>query len=318
VVAGCDRGIVYSIKAPGGSWTTTTLAPPANRIEVGPQIAFDGSTEFLGYTLVAPNNGCGGGYDDIGVYYRTRTLPTGAWSNPVRIGAANNQLDSFRESGGQLYVTVDNPSATDGGFALVTKNGATQHSYPIHDAIGPVSMRVGTDGRAQITYASLAGIGFGLFGGSGFANTTAIRASSEYAFAPILVLDAANKAHVLYTYTPHGGCAVADKSPKDGTYYATNESGTWKAARFTTFAGESSLQIDDASGRVHALVADRTDSTFEPSGLTYFTEPVGGPWSSMKLTHVAAASPVIRLDQVSGALLVAFLGRDGIYIVTRS
>jgi len=45
---------------------------------------------------------------------------------------------------------------------------------------------------------------------------------------------------------------------------------------------------------------------------------VGGPWSSMKLTHVAAASPVIRLDQVSGALLVAFLGRDGIYIVTRS
>ena len=317
LVAGCDKGILYAIKAPGGAWTKTTLAPPAGRMVVGPQIAFEGNTVFLGYTLIAPGEGCGGGHDDVGVYYRTRTMPNGGWTAPIRIGVVNDQLDSFRESGGMIYATVENSAAADGGFAFDTKNGATQHSYPIRDAYGPVSMRVGTDGRAQIVYASAAGITYGVFGGSGFSTSTAIRDTSGYAYAPVLVLDGANRAHFLSAYGPHGGCANAGPSSKDGTYYTTNASGVWKSTRVSRFVGDSSLQVDNASGQVHAVVMDLTDGGQDTGGLTYLTAPVGGSWSSTKLTSLFATSPVIRLDQSNGTLLVAFIGPDGIDVLTR-
>ena len=100
----------YATSRDGTAWTVTKLAPPAGRRELDPQLAFSGSTLYLAVTRVAlEEGGCGDdGLADLGVWVRSRSLPSGDWSEPTRIGVAGDHLQAFRTSGSTLHATVSN------------------------------------------------------------------------------------------------------------------------------------------------------------------------------------------------------------------
>lgn len=314
VTANCAKGIVYAVSSPGGSWTTTTFASPANRTDLGPQLEFDGNVTYLAYYQVS-DGGCGGPVD-TGVYYRMQTTPGGAWSIPTRIGVQGDGLEAFRESGGTLYAAVVSGYNTNYFESI---HGDTIHRYSISDAwagtFDPMSLRLGSDGKPRIAYTSLSGIRYGVFNGSGFTTATIVK-QDGYAWQPNFVLDPSNNPHLLWTHSPPpGGCASRDPSPKDGTYYATNASGAWTSARFTTDVGDTSIQIDNATGQVYALVT-------ADEGLAEFTMSPSGGWTPSFLTVLAISKPLIRRDPASGRLLVAFVvdsggaATPGIYTMT--
>ena len=77
VAADCDQRIRYASSADGKTWGGgSTLPTPTNRFDTGPQLAVDGQTLYVAYTRLKPvDGGCGDdGLDDVGVYYRSRTL----------------------------------------------------------------------------------------------------------------------------------------------------------------------------------------------------------------------------------------------------
>ena len=75
--------------------------------------------------------------------------PRGAWSAATKIGSAADSLESFQVDGGILHATV---KANDGLSYYETLDGTAFHRYPISDvAIGPTSMRVGSDGPVDHT-----------------------------------------------------------------------------------------------------------------------------------------------------------------------
>src|SRR6185295_14402364 len=100
--------IRYFVKVPGGSWTATTFAHPAHRLDLDPQIAFRGDVVYVAYSRIALDDGCGSDGNDIGVYVRTRSQPSGSWSAPTRIGLPDDSLGSFRVDGGTVHATVRN------------------------------------------------------------------------------------------------------------------------------------------------------------------------------------------------------------------
>lgn len=315
VVAECGGKIRYFVSAGNGSWTASVFAHPAHRMDLGPQLAFQGDTVYVGYSRIAPDEGCGSGGRDVGVYFRSRTQPNGAWSAPVRIGGPSDRLQSFRVDGQTVYATVQN--ASNGRVYYETLAGSTLRRYRIPGASGGTSLRIGSDGRARIAFESSSGVRFATFTGSGFATTRIPVSASGEDVHPALVLDPADEAHLLWTRKPgEGGCATRDTEPDDGTYYSTNVSGSWTTHRITRATGETSLQVDSASDRVHALVSGQV-------GLWYFTKASGGPWTSKRIVPKAwVSSPVIRLDPATGKLLIVYLGASSsgptrIYAMTR-
>ncbi len=314
VAATCPRGILYAVSAPGGAWSATVFPEPSNRMQQDPQIGFDGNIVYLAYSWLAVGEGaCGDdGLSDVGVYYRHRTLPGGAWSEPVRIGLAKDHLEAFRVEGATLHAVVQNEG--DGGTYYETLNGNTFRRYRLA-ASDPTSLRIGQDGRARIAYAASGSIRIATFTGSGF--STAKIPGSDGGTAPLLVLDGRDRAHVIWTRNPGewGGCAGGpEPDPKAGTYYATNASGHWTSSRITARVGTTSLQVDPLTGRVHVLVGD-------DSGLRYYTKPAGSGWIAKRLVSNAVGSAVIRLDPATGTLLVLYMreaaGASRIYAITK-
>lgn len=315
VVAQCGGEIRYFVSAGNGSWAATVFGHPAHRMDLGPQLAFQGDTVYVGYSRIAPGEGCGGGDRDVGVYFRSRTQPNGAWSAPVRIGGPSDRLQSFRVDGQTIHATVQN--ASNGRVYYETLAGSTLHRYRIPGAIGGTSLRIGSDGRAWIVFESSSGLRFATFTGSGFATVRIPVSASGEDVHPALVLDSADDAHLLWTRKPgEGGCATRDTAPDDGTYYSTNANGSWTTHRITKATGETSLQVDSASDRVHALVSGQV-------GLWYFSKASGGPWTSKRIVPKGwVSSPVIRLDPATGKLLIVYLGASStgstrIYAMTR-
>jgi hypothetical protein len=307
LVAVCHDEIRYWVRD-GANWSSQAFSPPAHRLDLEPQLAFDGNTLYLAFSRIAlEEGGCGDdGSRGVGVYYRQRTLPDGAWSSARRLDGNDERLQSFRVSGGDLQATVTDVASGDTFY--VTSDGRTSNRYPIPG--GAASLRIGGDGKARIAYDSGRGIGYGVFNGSSF-STSAI-ANTSRATWPLLVLDGQNNAHVVYTVTEHGGgCAEAGPQPEDGTYYATNESGRWASTRISRSMGETSLTVDTRTGQVHVLLsADR--------GLRYLTIS-GGRWTERRLTTRNVLNPVIRLDPATGNLLVAYVGgNNAVYVLTRS
>lgn len=317
LVAGCGANVRYAVAASDGSWATTVFPNPPNRMEIDPKIAFRGNIVFVGYTRVAPDEGCGGGYSDVGVYYRWRTLPDGSWSAPIRIGLANDSLESFREAGGTIHATV---SGADGRVYYETLMGTTYHRYLIPGAFGGAFggayLRVGSDGVARFAYATGDSIQYAVFTGSGFSTTRIVR-SSFGAGNPVFVLDTHDRPFLLWTHNAAGGggCVTPGPSPDDGTYFARNTSGAWTSSRFTTRVGGTSLTLDETTGNVHALVAS--------DGLRYFVRSPSGTWTSATLVTGQVWSPSILLDPNTGTLLVVYIraanpgGSSAIYALTK-
>jgi hypothetical protein len=318
LVAGCGANVRYAVARSDGSWAITVFPHPTNRMEVDPKIAFRGNIVFVAYTRVAPDEGCGGGFSDVGVYYRWRTLPDGTWSAPIRIGLASDSLDSFREAGGMIHATV---SGRDGRVYYETLMGTTYHRYLIPGAFagafGGAYLRVGSDGVARIAYATGDSIRYAVFTGSGFSTTRIVRTKGYDAGSPVFVLDAHDRPFLLWTHNADGGggCALPGPSPDDGTYFARNSSGAWTSSRFTTRVGETSLTLDETTGNVHALVAG--------DGLGYFVRSPSGSWTSGTLVTGYVSSPSILRDSGTGTLLVVYIraanpgGSSAIYALTK-
>ena len=296
-----NRGtqIRYAVSSDARTWTTSVLEPPTDREELDPQLAFAGDTLYLAYTRVGPvDGGCGdNGLNDTGVYYRTRTLPNGAWSEPTRIGVVADRLEAFRVSGSVIHATVT--VKKDGKTAYETLAGGTLARYTIGDAAGWTSLRVGDDGKGRVAYESTRGISFGMVSGGQFSSRTIPNSSNGW--DPTLALAPGNDAYLVWTRSWHGlGCVGGGPDPLDGTYFATNASGTWVTSRLTTLVGSTSMALDPATGELHVLVSDYLR-------IVYFHRAPGADWAHETLARGQASSPVIREDPTTGALLVAYV-----------
>jgi hypothetical protein len=292
----------YASSTGGAGWTVTDLAPPAGRFELDPQLAFAGGTLYLAYTRVAPTDGgCGDdGLDDVGVWYRTRSLPGGSWSEPVRLGVAADHLQALRVSGTTVHATVANDR--DGTTYYESLSGSTLRRHAIAGATGSTSLRIGDDGRPRIAYATAKGIAYGSVNGGTVAATTIPKSAGGH--SPVLTLGPGNVAYVLWTesYTG-GGCIDPEPLPTFGTYIATNAGGSWTSSRLTTMVGSASLTIDPATGEVHVLVSDL-------GRLVYFHRPAGGAWAKETLSRQFPSSVVIRQDPTNGSLLAAYVADE--------
>jgi hypothetical protein len=298
IVASCGGSIRYSVTRAGGSWSTQTLAHPRDREDRDPQVAFDGAVAYVAYTQVAlTEGGCGDdGLRDVGVYYRSRSLPNGAWSVARRLGGAADRLDAFRVDRGTLHATVQAPN---GGVFYEMQKGTVFHRYPIANAAGETSLRVGSDGVARIAYVGDGSIRYATFTGAGVAGASI--PGSAAAEAPVLVLGKGNQPHLLWMLDSQGkGCATQEPGPLDGTYYATLANGQWSSEKITSRIGPMSLTLDADTGRVHALIGGE--------GILYYTKDPAGAWTWTALTTPGSfADPVIRLDPLTGHLLVVYV-----------
>jgi hypothetical protein len=292
--------IRYSVSTDGQAWTTTPLKPPADRYEADPQLAFSGDTLYLAYTRVAPGDGgCGGdGLDDVGVWFRTRTLPSGDWSEPNRLGLAADHLQSFRVSGSVIHATVTNEK--DGETSVESLDGSTLLRHRIGDALGSTSLRIGDDGKGRVAYETSKGIGYGTVEGDKFVGK--LIPNSGGGWNPVLTLAPGNDAYLLWTESYHdAGCAEPDPLPTFGTYFATNASGSWESSRLTTLLGSTSMTIDPATGEIHVLISDYRR-------MVHFHRPAaGGDWANETIARQTPSSGVIRQDPTTGALVVAYV-----------
>ena len=313
VAANCDGGVQYSTARPGGAWESVTFPHPSDRLERHPQIAVDGDQIYMAFTWVALlDGGCGDpGIRDVGVYYRQRTLPDGPWSGATRLGSPDDQLQSFRVVDGSIHATV---RAADEHVFYERLERATLQRIQVPGVIGGTSLRIGSDGRARIAYETDGGLELATFDGDEL-STTPIPGSGG-GYNPAMVLGGSNDAHLVWTRAYHGGgCAEPGPFPEDGTYYGTNEGGTWVTGRITPDVGQASITMDAATGRVHVILSG-------PGGLLHYTKAADGDWEMTSLSTKPVGSPIIRRDPTSGALLVVFVGdvgsrTEGIFAMTK-
>jgi hypothetical protein len=306
VAATCDGAVgslvKYAVSSDGRTWKTTTFTPPSGRFESDPQLAFAGNTLYVAYTRVAPTDGgCGDdGLADVGVYYRTRTLPSGAWSDPTRLGVVADHLQSFRVNGTEIEATVSNEK--DGKTYYETSSDAGLYRQVL-SAGGWTSLRVGDDGQGRIAYATTDGISIATADRSHVA--TQLIPNSKRGSDPILVLAPGNDPYVLWTRSSYvgGGCVDPDETdPTNGTYFSTNASGTWVTTKVTSLLGGTSMALDPATGEIHVLVNDL-------QRIVYFhrSAGAGSAWAHETLARGGLSSAVIREDPASGDLLVVFV-----------
>jgi hypothetical protein len=302
VVAGCGMSVRYATSTNGRSWRTTVFQHPSNRLDVEPQIAIDGSTMYVAFTRLRPTDGgCGDdGLVDVGVYYRTRQLPAGRWSEPVRIGNLADHLQSFRVVDGVIHETF---VAHDGKgpISYGRLSGTTFLATPLPLATA-TSLRVGDDGLARIAYSTGGSMRYGTIRADGTLSSRTLFTSADMVMTwPNLVLGPANQAYV--TWAAHldlgGGCAEPDNPvSKPGTYVATNESGDWIVRRLTKDVGPASIVVDTDTGQLSlALDLDR--------GIREYTRTPAGVWSGATIAGTRDMDgAVIRRDATSGRLLL--------------
>lgn len=297
VAAECDGTIKYYVSINSGrTWKGQVLAHPAGRMDLDPQIGFDGDKVYVAFTRIIPDGGCGGGRGpSVGVYYRTRVVPGSTWSAAKRIGPGADVLESFQVAAGTIHVTV-----TSGDDALPyyeTLTGRAFAQYLIsNQTIGGSSLRVGADGRARIVYAGQDGIRYARFTGSGFTTRT-IPGTSEADLHPVLALDAGDKSHIAFTRNEPATCGEGPI----GTWYASNASGTWTTQKISKVFGDTSIDVDGATGRVRVVIGSA-------AGLRYYKTMSDGSWKGTTLASSRwVASPVLSRNPSTGGILVVYI-----------
>ena len=313
VAMGCG-GEIHYLDLDTDDWDPVRFKPSEAREEYGPQLAIDGDIIYLAYSRAAIEESCGDGLRDVGVYYRTRKLSGGRqWSDPIRIGEVGDSLHTLRAAGGVVHATVG--SADGGHFYYETLRSGSHHRYEIPQATGMTSLRIGDDGRARIAYEGGGSLRYATFTGAGFSSQKIPGTSRGY--GPALVLGANDRPYLMWFrgIRPGGGCAEPEPPPDAGTYYSSERAGTWTSERLTTQQDVASMTVDTASGRVHVLVSDKRGR------LAYMTKAGKASWSKRALDTSEVLDAVIRLDQGTGDLLIAYLGWDGEdprpYVVTK-
>jgi hypothetical protein len=311
VVASCD-GLLYAVMKSDGSWAQTRFPLAANRLEVNPQLAFQGNVTYMAYSrLAVPDDmdTCGGDADpyiDIGVFYRKRAQPSGDWSAPVRMGRSDDKLVQFRVDGTTLHAIVSNQG--DGREYYLLVKGTTSKRFAL--PTGGESLRIGSDGRARIASGGDAAIRIATFTGSGFST---VKVQAPDSGRTLLVLDGRDRSHLVWVRdgTDYSGCG-GDIDPNLGIYYATNATGTWHSERLTHELGDASFQVDRSTGDVHLVISTE-------SALTYYTKASRGVWKTEKLPPRQARSPAIARDATTGRVLILYIdeGGSGIYMMSK-
>jgi hypothetical protein len=220
------------------------------------------------------------------------------------LGSINEYaISALRVFGRTMHAIVADAATSRPIYEIVDGTDIRRYELPSFD----VSLRLAGDGTARIAYAAGSGIGFRAFTGAGF-STSSVLGTDQYSWGPALVLDDADRAHIVFTHAdPEGGCGDTLPAREVGSYYSTNRGGGWATERFTAQIGPASIQVDNA-GQAHVLVGGE-------SGLHYYFRNQTGSWSTTPLTTTATGSPNIRRDPSTGALLVAFLSADGINVM---
>jgi hypothetical protein len=326
VAAICEDGIRYATSSDGRSWKTSTIAAPPDGSDLAPQLALDGPTLYLAYTHRGPIDldTCGGPDPRLGargVYYRTRSLPSGRWSAPARIGHVGDQLKSFRVVDGVIHETI----VADDGLGPMfygSQDGTTFREIKI-PAAEATSLRVGDDGRPRIAYTSGSAIKYAVVTGGRLSTATVFSADDVQVQSPVLVLGSDDHAFVSWAALEidmGGGCESPEppKPTHKGTWFATDVDGRWATKRLSKDVGSALLALDVARGRLHAIYSDSR-------GIRYVTRAPDGTWSGSRLDVSRDFSAVVlRRDPATGMLLL--IGRmtgeddtkDGIYALTAS
>jgi hypothetical protein len=277
------------------------LKTPLHRFDVDPQLAIDGSRLYLAFTRLSPTDGgCGDdGLMDVGVFYRTRMLPSGKWSALVQIGKAGDHLQSLRVVNGVIHETVIT-NEEQGPVYYASLRGTTYRRVLIPDA-RETSLRVGDDGRARVAYTTVHSVKLATIGsGPRVSTATVFAAKDVFARSPVLVLGAGDTAYLSWAATTWsgGGCAEgAFKSPNEGTWFATDAAGRWERKRLTPYASYASPAADVATGRVDVLYADQR-------GYRFVTRAADGTWSGSRLDRsIDVSGLILRRDPATGYLL---------------
>jgi hypothetical protein len=301
VAVTCDSRIRYATSANGRTWSATTFKRPALREEVAPRIAVDGSTLYVAFTrLKAVDGGCGDdGLMDVGVFYRKRQLPNGAWSAPIRIGQIGDRLQSFRVAGGVIHETYTSRDG-EGPVSYGYLKGSTFRSVRLPGAVS-TSLRVGDDDVARVAFSTGSKLRYATVRPDGRISARTVFDGRIMEISdPNLVLGDGNRAYVSWTaHQPWGGgCADGEwPMPKPGTYFATDAGGSWSVKRLSSRVGAPSLVLDTAQS-VHVVFP-------EGRSVRHFTRGVDGSWTNDRIPGTARMDEVVvRADPASGALLL--------------
>jgi hypothetical protein len=325
VAAECDQRIHYATSSNGRTWKSITFKTPTRRFDVEPQVALDGSRLYVAFTRLRPvDGGCGDdGLVDVGVFYRSRTLRSGAWSATVQIGRAGDHLQSLRVVKGVVHATVITGEG-QGPVYYLSQRGATQRRVLIRDA-RETSLRIGDDGRPRVAFTTVHAVKVATIGrGVRVSTATVFAANDVFMRAPALVLGAHDTAYVSWAATTWsgGGCVDGDfRSPNEGTWFATDATGRWELKRLTPDASYASLAADVSTGRVHVLYPDRR-------GYRFVTRSEDGTWSGSRLDRGLEISGLtLRRDPITGRFLAIGTlwtddgsttgSKDGIYALIR-
>jgi hypothetical protein len=298
LAASCSDSIRTWASTGASTWSTRVFVHPTDRMELSPQVAIAGNVEYVAYYRLAPDGGCGSLGIDIGVYFRSRALPNGAWSAATKIGSVADTLVSLAVSGSTMYLIV----ANDTKLYYETRAGASFHRFLIPGATERGSLAVGSDGRARIVYDTGTGLRFGTYTGSSLSSSR-ISGSTDRDWAPQLALDGHDKPHLVWVRSPKpGGCAGPGPNPDDGTYYGTDASGSWVKHRITPGLGLASFAMDATTGRLYTLLATG-------HGLRCYTATSAAAWTGAKIlsTNGWVESAMVRLNQVTGAVFIAYV-----------
>jgi hypothetical protein len=302
VAVSCDTRIQYATSTNGRTWTTTTFKRPAHREEVAPQIAVDGSTLYVAFTrLRQDEGGCGDdGLVDVGVFYRKRALPDGAWSPPIRIGSVGDRLQSFRVVDGVIHETFTSKDG-EGPVSYGHLQGTTFRSVALPGAVS-TSLRVGDDGVARVAYSTGHRLRYASVRPDGrISARTIFDGGAMQISSPSLVLGAGNTAFVSWAaHQPYdGGCAEAEvPMPKPGTYVATDARGSWSIKRLSSRVGTPTLVLDTAHDSLHVVFRDG-------SSLRHFARSADGEWTNERVPGTSRIDEaIVRSDPATGALLL--------------
>ena len=317
VAAVCDVGIRYLTSDDGKAWKETSFVPPIDRLEVDPQLTLDGDTVYLAYNRLAPTDGgCGDdGLQDIGVYTRSRHLPNGSWSSPVRVGGKADRVQSFRVDDGVLHLTITTDDGS-GPLYYESQAGPVVSELLIPNAVS-TSLRVGDDGHPRIAYATGHAIRYARVDGAKLAIETVAATDNTNLTSPSLVLGPGDRAYMIWTQTTDGGggCVSPEPGPLDGLYFGTDAGGRWTTTRLSRTPGEASLTLDLSSGRVEVVVKNGPL-------LTEFSSVDGDSWASRKIPGTESmGNALIRVNPNTHGNGIFALKWDengsDIYILTR-
>lgn len=312
VAAGCEYGIPYVFSSvDDATWTESAIVPPAHRLDMEPRLAIDGDTLYIGVTRIGDGADCGLPAD-VGFFLRSRTLPDGAWSDPVRIGARGDRLQDLQVVDGVVHAIVS--AEGDGPVSYESRAGAT-HTRVVLPGAHSAVVRVGHDGKARVAYATEHRIVYATVTGGELARTIIAADKRTNMSYPELALGPDDHADLKWIQSDQQsgpGCGTSGPGPLDGTYLGTDRGGEWATMRVrrSTFGG--SLTMDPGTGQLYMLMPDDSGT------LHYLAQRKDGSWSSAKVPGMSAAyESLILVDLTRGRLVVFGAEGDGIYIVTK-